>query len=449
MLQTKWRGGSMRVRVAVAMALAVLPLAISAAAGYVILNRGVIAAYRDVATRQREEIAPAQRLQIALLDASEQVDEFLATHDLAFREAYRNSRTRIEADFALLHKSLGNRPEDEILIARARDDWTAADQLAMRITTVASTPGDAGATVALERFESALNSSVDKINAFYTDAERDVTQDYFGARIAYERAQWIAGIAAAVSLALVVVGVMMFGHLIRASVDRLVDGAARFASGDRDHRIDIQVPPELRKVATEFNRMIERIHDAEEVLEEQARRDGLTGLLNRRAFDEAISDAFARMERLDERLALLSVDLDHFKAVNDTFGHAAGDEVIKSTIQKVSANLRKIDRAFRIGGEEFVVMLPGADMIAAKAIAERIRESVEADPVTVGADDIPVTISVGVALASSPHPGRVATLMKAADDALYQAKESGRNRVVVAADEFDAVRQELAQKKAG
>lgn len=446
MIEATWKGGSLRARVAVAMGLAVLPLAISAVAGYLILNHGVIGAYRDVAARQHEEIAPAQRLQIAMLDAAEQIDEFVDTRDMTFKSAYRDHRAQIEADFALLHKGLGTRLEERTLIERARDDWTAADGLAIQITTVAKAAEDAAK---LEQFDGAINASVDKIDAFYTEAERDVSGDYFDAELAYERSQWIAGIAAAVSLAMVIAGVIMFGHLVSVSVDRLVDGAARFAAGDRDYRIDIQVPPELKKVANEFNRMIERIHDSEEVLADQARRDGLTGLLNRRAFDEAIGDSFARMERLDERLAVLSIDLDHFKVVNDTHGHAAGDEVIRTLTRVVLANLRKIDRMFRVGGEEFIVTLPGADSTAAQSAAERIRTAVASEPVTVDGKSIPITVSIGVAVASAPHPGRVDVLLKAVDEALYQAKESGRNRVVVAPDIYDAVRAELSRKATG
>ena len=446
MIEATWKGGSLRARVAVAMGLAVLPLAISAVAGYLILNHGVIGAYRDVAARQHEEIAPAQRLQIAMLDAAEQIDEFVDTRDMTFKSAYRDHRAQIEADFALLHKGLGARLEERTLIERARDDWTAADGLAIQITTVAKAAEDAAK---LEQFDGAINASVDKIDAFYTEAERDVSGDYFDAELAYERSQWIAGIAAAVSLAMVIAGVIMFGHLVSVSVDRLVDGAARFAAGDRDYRIDIQVPPELKKVANEFNRMIERIHDSEEVLADQARRDGLTGLLNRRAFDEAIGDSFARMERLDERLAVLSIDLDHFKVVNDTHGHAAGDEVIRTLTRVVLANLRKIDRMFRVGGEEFIVTLPGADLTAAQSAAERIRTAVASEPVTVDGKSIPITVSIGVAVASAPHPGRVDVLLKAVDEALYQAKESGRNRVVVAPDIYDAVRAELSRKATG
>ena len=446
MIEATWKGGSLRARVAVAMGLAVLPLAISAVAGYLILNHGVIGAYRDVAARQHEEIAPAQRLQIAMLDAAEQIDEFVDTRDMTFKSAYRDHRAQIEADFALLHKGLGARLEERTLIERARDDWTAADGLAIQITTVAKAAEDAAK---LEQFDGAINASVDKIDAFYTEAERDVSGDYFDAELAYERSQWIAGIAAAVSLAMVIAGVIMFGHLVSVSVDRLVDGAARFAAGDRDYRIDIQVPPELKKVANEFNRMIERIHDSEEVLADQARRDGLTGLLNRRAFDEAIGDSFARMERLDERLAVLSIDLDHFKVVNDTHGHAAGDEVIRTLTRVVLANLRKIDRMFRVGGEEFIVTLPGADSTAAQSAAERIRTAVASEPVTVDGKSIPITVSIGVAVASAPHPGRVDVLLKAVDEALYQAKESGRNRVVVAPDIYDAVRADLSRKATG
>ncbi len=432
------------------MALAVLPLAISAAAGYLMLDHGVIAAYRDVAARQRNLIDPAQRLQIALLEADDQIGDYLATDDLAHLNAYRGDRKQIEADFVRLHGQLAAEPDAQMLVERARSDWSEADRVVSEEIDGRKPAGDAASDQTMARFEGLIRSSVDKLSAVYADLDRNLGQDYLTAHLAYDHAEWLAVSAAIVSALLILAGVIMFGRLIRGSVDRLVEGANLFAAGDRSHRIEVQVPPELRKVAIEFNHMIEQIHQAEDVLAERARHDELTGLLNRRAFDEAIAEAFARMERLDEQLAVLMIDLDHFKHINDTYGHAVGDGVLTGVTKRIVSSLRTIDRVYRVGGEELVVMLPGADGVAAQALAERIRGAIGDTPLLVDGQDIPVTISIGVALASSPHPGRVAALMKCADEALYQAKNGGRNRVVLAdQDGFETIRAQLTHKKTG
>jgi diguanylate cyclase (GGDEF)-like protein len=227
--------------------------------------------------------------------------------------------------------------------------------------------------------------------------------------------------------------VNLIGRVIAGSVERLVSGAELFASGDREHRIDVQVPPELHRVAAEFNRMIERIHASEDILADLARRDSLTLLLNRRAFDEELLAMFARQQRFGERFTLLVLDLDHFKQINDKYGHDGGDEVLRSTGRVLSDQLRPFDRLFRIGGEEFAALLPGTDGANAGLAAERFRQTIAAHAVPVGNGVIAVTVSVGVASAwagAGPE-----TLFKAADAALYRAKAAGRNQVVVSSEE--------------
>ena len=228
-------------------------------------------------------------------------------------------------------------------------------------------------------------------------------------------------------LALMVAGGFVIGRFLLVSVDRLVDGAARFADGDRDHRIEVRVPPELSRVADEFNRMILRIKDSEVALADLARRDRLTGLLNRRAMDEALADVMARRKRLNEDVSVLVLDIDRFKLINDRYGHAVGDEVLKSVARTVLASVREIDKAFRMGGEEFVVLLNDASRAQAVETAERIRSAVAERPIAAAGESVPVTISIGVALARDETEG--APVLAAADAALYRAKHEGRNRV--------------------
>lgn len=158
--------------------------------------------------------------------------------------------------------------------------------------------------------------------------------------------------------------------------------------------------------------------------------DGLTGVDNRRALEQRLREMFEHSMRLHEPVACVMCDIDHFKMVNDTYGHAAGDEVLKqfATILKESA--RDIDRVGRYGGEEFLLILPGTVLDAAVTFAERLRQLVEGHTFSFENGSIQRTMSCGVA--AWPHPrvtGRD-ELLKAADDALYVAKENGRNKVV-------------------
>ncbi len=170
-----------------------------------------------------------------------------------------------------------------------------------------------------------------------------------------------------------------------------------------------------------------------QLLERETHRslhDPLTGLYNRRAFAEQLAQAFAREDRQSGRLALVLLDLDHFKKLNDTFGHAAGDAALKNAAD-VLRRQRGGDVAARYGGEEFVVMLPGANEAGAARFAERLRAAIEHATIEFGGRSLAVTASLGVAI----WPGDAAdaeSLLDAADRALYAAKAAGRNRVVTA-----------------
>jgi diguanylate cyclase (GGDEF)-like protein len=150
--------------------------------------------------------------------------------------------------------------------------------------------------------------------------------------------------------------------------------------------------------------------------------DGLTGLMNRRQFD---LDVYSAAERNKDCTAALMIDVDHFKNFNDTYGHACGDDVLRKVSSAIDANLRRGDVAYRYGGEEFSVLLPGTDNVNAEIVAERVRRAIEMIPLDF---DTRVTASVGVASGTS---ARLATVVVAADDAMYSAKSAGRNRTVV------------------
>ncbi len=161
--------------------------------------------------------------------------------------------------------------------------------------------------------------------------------------------------------------------------------------------------------------------------------DELTGLYNRRYFDRHLNVMLGKAQSQDRDMAVMLLDLDHFKAVNDGYGHDAGDAVLREFSARLKRNIRGVDLACRFGGEEFVVLMPDTDLGQAEAVAERVRQAVAEKPFEAGAlRPLSVTVSVGVSLnesgADTPE-----SIIKRADVALYRAKREGRNRVV-----FDA-----------
>jgi diguanylate cyclase (GGDEF)-like protein len=188
----------------------------------------------------------------------------------------------------------------------------------------------------------------------------------------------------------------------------------------------------------QLGRTLVRVHlrspdevEAVQKLYESSVKDPLTGLYNRRHLDERIESEFAYAVRHRQPLSCLVLDVDHFKRVNDTWGHAAGDAILKAFAEFVMRAVRTEDVVGRYGGEEVVVLLRGIDAQGAEILAQRIRMGVENMVTEFDGQPITVTVSIGIATWSPTHPHPDAqTLFNAADDCLYRAKRSGRNLVV-------------------
>ena len=171
---------------------------------------------------------------------------------------------------------------------------------------------------------------------------------------------------------------------------------------------------------------------AREALREQATHDALTGLLNRGSILEELRNELARAGRDRQPLSLLMADIDRFKDVNDTYGHLAGDAVLREAALRMKASVRRYDAVGRYGGEEFLMVLPGCQGAAALAQAERIRSAFAAEPFAIGSQSIRATCSIGVSGRMAASLADADILIREADVALYQAKNQGRNLVAEA-----------------
>jgi diguanylate cyclase (GGDEF)-like protein len=181
----------------------------------------------------------------------------------------------------------------------------------------------------------------------------------------------------------------------------------------------------LQKMTSEISHIQKRT----EHLEREAMIDALTGVNNRRAYERRILEELQRYFRYGQIFSLLLFDVDHFKSVNDRYGHWAGDKCLKEIIRRIEPTLRKCDFLARYGGEEFAVILPGTSLEGACNTAEKIRETVEKTRFIYQSQEIPLTVSVGVAQ-MEPSDRDVESIVTRVDKALYQAKSTGRNRTV-------------------
>lgn len=183
-----------------------------------------------------------------------------------------------------------------------------------------------------------------------------------------------------------------------------------------------------------LGRELRRRHSAERSLQELAATDSLTGLPNRRQLDQVLRREWARAQRTQRPIAVLMIDVDHFRGFNERHGHHGGDEALRRVASAIGRSLlRPTDLAARYGGEEFVVVLPDTDLNGTLLLAERIRQAVQALP-PYGDDEKPVSVSLGVGVHVPGDPHSLGELMAGADEALYRAKRNGRNRVEIATD---------------
>jgi len=166
-----------------------------------------------------------------------------------------------------------------------------------------------------------------------------------------------------------------------------------------------------------------------QLLKEISITDHLTHLYNRRYMMDALEMEFQRAQRKEGELCLVLMDVDHFKLVNDTYGHQRGDMVLSAVAESLQVELRRYDIAARYGGEEFAMVLPGTSLQDGLAVAERVRKAVLEITFPPPLENLAVTISQGIASLPSPRIDSVDAMIKVADEALYRAKEYGRNRV--------------------
>jgi diguanylate cyclase (GGDEF)-like protein len=259
----------------------------------------------------------------------------------------------------------------------------------------------------------------------------------------------ILGIGAAIATVGIAVAIVIAGRIaqpiqsLTAEADRLGrDPAVTMFPRQRGSLEVIQLSTALRSLLRRIGFAEQRTQEAElratenaaqyaedmRALRRLADTDPLTNLMNRRAFLATASDALEYFKRYDRSMAVLVIDIDHFKQVNDGYGHAAGDSTIRVLGKAIESAVRVTDRAARLGGEEFVVLLREVDEIGARNFAERVRLAVAAAEIAHGNDIIKVTVSIGVAVANRADRDIEDTIERA-DRGLYMAKNTGRNRV--------------------
>lgn len=420
---------SLRTRFALGLGAVLLPFLAAAALGQFYLLPRLVEPLEDIVRELSEEMYPVTRLQTALFQVAMPVNDYLVHGDADERRQFAQLRQRVERAFEEAPPERYTLAEERALIRAARAEWDQALPLGEQLLRLSDPVGNAAAARDMERFDAHIDRAVSMLDEAHHHFHQVLDQDRAQAGVSRSRilgATFAAFVlAGAVSL---FTGVAL-ARSVTDPVDTLRQGAARLAEGKLSHRVDIHRHDELGELAAAFNAMAGRIEADQAALAELASRDGLTGLYNHRTFYVLLGDELARAKRFQRPVSLLLLDIDHFKRVNDTHGHLAGDAALRELCELLRREARAVDRVCRYGGEEITLILPETDIEAAVRLAERLRAAVEAQAFDVGTGTPPhLTVSIGAA--SWPaHADNAQALVAAADAALYAAKRGGRNRV--------------------
>ena len=233
-----------------------------------------------------------------------------------------------------------------------------------------------------------------------------------------------------------VIGLVAYYFSIRIlkPLSALTNGATKVTAGDLSVQLPIYSNDELGLTTQVFNKMVAELEQSHKQLEEMATTDTLTGLVNRKQIMNLLIEYFKHFQRYQTVFTIMMLDVDHFKNVNDTHGHLAGDAVLVNISKTINSTLREVDCLGRYGGEEFLVILPETDAHQAKESAERIRKTAKESLTQYEDNTLKVTISIGVAVIQGTDNNED-DLIKRADDALYTAKENGRDQVVFSSED--------------
>jgi diguanylate cyclase len=204
--------------------------------------------------------------------------------------------------------------------------------------------------------------------------------------------------------------------------------ALRSKQNEYSNRME-KAQEEQQRLKSSFKTVINTVREKNRILEKQSRMDPLTGIYNRRVFEESINAELDRSKRYGTPFSLIFFDIDRFKVINDTYGHEVGDKVLKAIAHRVSEMLRKPDIFARYGGEEFVVILPETSMEQGVSVAEKLRSEIEDAIFEYEENRVPVTISIGITEVRETDR-QFQTIVNRADTFMYYAKERGRNRVI-------------------
>lgn len=409
----------------------VLMAAITLVSGRILMNT-----YESSVAEARFELMPAHRLQTVLREAEHLAYLYAIQGDRSVPSRFKEIGETVNREFQQLTENTlrfdsVKHAHSNVSISETVAAWQTAQAAALHMFQFS--PSTTEAIDGLKRAHATIDPVYDAISEFHRGSMEDLQKRLQDAHSIADQAY--AAILGAILIGIVVLIAMglVVGRSVLQPLVELQGAARKLGEKDFTHRVKLSnTRDELGQLGRAFNIAAATLQRLYGELERRSTHDGLTGAFNRAGFDARLSAECKSADRHKRSLSLLMVDIDFFKRVNDTHGHQTGDQVLQTLVRLMNETIRPGDILARYGGEEFIIILPETDEGGAMAMAERVRGTVEGYsfncPIGV---NIGVTVSIGCANRRA-HAMASEDLVKAADAALYQAKKTGRNRVVSA-----------------
>lgn len=426
-----FRKPTIQHRLALGMGAMLFPLVVLGMGAFISFS-GALRSFEQNGNETLEVLFPIASLQTSMQAATEQAEQCLEQRSVIACQQYQQLNRNIREQLQVMLKTPTPLQEQKVFLLTSQQAWQTANQEMERLQQLMSKnklkPRAALLTDRLDAEHQKALMSLAQLYRLVTSLQLE--DDLKQAKQVNSRIQTMTGIGCGLGLSLALAAGWWLARSILKPLQVLEEGVQYLGDGRLDHRINLKSQDEFGRLAETFNLMAAKLEQTQQELIDLATLDGLTGVFNRREFNRRFSTELERSERYGHACCLIMFDIDHFKKLNDTYGHQAGDEALKHFAALLKRQVRPTDLVARYGGEEFGVILPETEIGKATEVAERLRSVIEAEPVLIGLEQtLHITSSIGVA--AFPQDAQdTSALLEAADQALYAAKRSGRNRVV-------------------
>jgi len=426
---------SLRQRFTFTTLMMLVPLIILVAIQYSVFNR-TITHLNNVIEHSSLELTNIKQLQHMTHMAVMVPHDYLMYGEVIERDSYAAVSGKVTTTINTMLKVMAGHPDEIELLEQVDQLWQQVDQISLTILATTNPVGNMALAVQMESLDATSHQLVQTLEQMFSIVTLEIAEESEDAD--YLRSIMIFLIIGGTSLSALLI-LWLNRSLAKVIVKPLCclkDAANRVGDGNYNTCLSWQRQDEIGELSQSFDAMTGFLKSAHEKLELLACQDGLTGTLNRREFDRLLRIEFSRAQRYGHKLSLIMIDLDHFKEINDKYGHIAGDRVLRVFARQLEKAIRDIDQFARYGGEEFVLVLPEVGSDGAYILAERIRTLIAGtnfgEPF---GEPVNATISCGI----SSYPKNSTSekeMIDNADKALYQAKNEGRNRVVCAKADY-------------